>query len=169
MQQVIINLVNNAIQSMSQVTERARDLGIRSARDNGEVLLAVTDSGTGISPETMQKMFTAFFTTKPSGMGMGLSICCSIIEAHNGRIQASNNDGHGATFQFGVAHPKTGGTVSRDENAGPATVIILDDDQSICNALSLLVPIGRSPSTRIRFACGFTQEQAPGRPSLSCD
>jgi signal transduction histidine kinase len=98
--QVLTNLVNNAIQSMSEVTERARDLVIRSARDNGGVLLAVTDSGTGISPETMQKLFTAFFTTKPSGMGMGLSLCCSIIEAHNGRIQASNNHGHGATFQF---------------------------------------------------------------------
>jgi signal transduction histidine kinase len=99
LQQVAINLITNAIQSMSQVTERARDLVVRTALDNGTVLLAVSDSGTGISPENMQKLFTAFFTTKPTGMGMGLSICCSIIDAHRGRIQASNNAGRGATFE----------------------------------------------------------------------
>jgi signal transduction histidine kinase len=100
LQQVITNLVINAIQAMSRITERTRDLVIRSGQSDGGVFLAVSDNGTGIDPENMNKMFSAFFTTKSSGMGVGLSICRSIIDAHCGRIWASNNDGHGATFQF---------------------------------------------------------------------
>jgi len=70
--------------------------------DSSQVLVAVEDSGVGIDPENANKLFNAFFTTKPSGMGMGLSICRSIIENHGGRLWASRNAGPGATFQFAL-------------------------------------------------------------------
>jgi len=101
LQQVIINLVMNGIEAMQPVTDRQRELVIRSRQDQtGEVLLSVTDCGVGISAENANRLFNAFFTTKSSGMGMGLSICRSIVEAHGGRLSASGNDGPGATFQF---------------------------------------------------------------------
>ena len=101
LQQVIINLVINAIQAMASVTDRPRILLIRSQQsEDGRVLVAVRDSGTGIEAESVNKLFKAFFTTKPSGMGMGLSICRTIIEAHSGQVSAANNSGPGATFQL---------------------------------------------------------------------
>ena len=101
LQQVLINLVINAIQAMASVTDRPRDLRIRSQqRDDEHVLVAVIDSGCGIDANSMNELFKAFFTTKRSGMGMGLAICRSIIEAHGGRVSAANNTGPGATFQF---------------------------------------------------------------------
>jgi signal transduction histidine kinase len=101
LQQVIINLVMNGIEAMQSVTDRPRELVIRS-RQHGpqEVLVSVTDSGVGISAENADQLFTAFFTTKSGGMGMGLSICRSIMEAHGGRLWATANAPHGATFQF---------------------------------------------------------------------
>jgi PAS domain S-box-containing protein len=101
LQQVIINLVLNALQAMASVTDRRRVVLIRSQRqDDGRVVVAVADTGDGIDAKNMDKLFRAFFTTKPSGMGMGLSICRSIIEAHGGQVSAANNPGPGATFQF---------------------------------------------------------------------
>jgi PAS domain S-box-containing protein len=101
LQQVIINLVMNGIEAMQSVTDRPRELVIRSHQDETHrILVNVTDSGVGISAENADRLFNAFFTTKSSGMGMGLSICRSIIEAHGGRMSAANNEGHGATFQF---------------------------------------------------------------------
>jgi C4-dicarboxylate-specific signal transduction histidine kinase len=101
LQQVIINLVMNGIEAMQSVTDQPRELVIRSNQDETHrVLVTVTDSGVGISAENADRLFNAFFTTKSSGMGMGLSICRSIIEAHGGRMSAANNEGHGATFQF---------------------------------------------------------------------
>ena len=101
LQQVIINLVINAIQAMASVTDRPRILLIRSQQsEDGHVLVAVRDSGTGIEAKSVNKLFKAFFTTKPSGMGMGLSICRTIIEAHSGQVSAANNSGPGATFQL---------------------------------------------------------------------
>jgi len=101
LQQVIINLVMNGIEAMQSVTDQPRELVIRSHQDETHrVLVTVTDSGVGISAENADRLFNAFFTTKSSGMGMGLSICRSIIEAHGGRMSAANNEGHGATFQF---------------------------------------------------------------------
>src|SRR5271166_2607658 len=101
LQQVIINLVMNGMEAMAPVTDRPRELKIRSQREAEAVLVAVQDCGVGIDPEHVDRLFNAFFTTKPSGMGMGLSICRSIIEAHGGRLWASRNaDGAGATFQF---------------------------------------------------------------------
>jgi C4-dicarboxylate-specific signal transduction histidine kinase len=101
LQQVIINLVMNGIEAMQSITDRPRELVIRSRQDETQqVLVSVTDCGVGISAENADRLFNAFFTTKSSGMGMGLSICRSIIEAHGGRISASGNEGAGATFQF---------------------------------------------------------------------
>jgi PAS domain S-box-containing protein len=103
LQQVLINLVMNAIEAMQSVTDRPREIVIRSRQDEPQqVLVCVTDCGVGISAETADRLFTTFFTTKSSGMGMGLSICRSIMEAHGGRLWASANLPHGATFQFSL-------------------------------------------------------------------
>ncbi len=103
LQQVVINLVMNAVEAMAPVTDRPRDILIRSQRDDAnEVLVAVRDSGLGIDSENADRLFNAFFTTKPSGMGMGLSISRSIIAAHGGRLWAAPNADHGATFQFSL-------------------------------------------------------------------
>jgi PAS domain S-box-containing protein len=101
LQQVIINLVMNGIEAMQPVTDRPRQLVIRSDQDEArQILVTVEDCGVGISAESADRLFNAFFTTKSNGMGMGLSICRSIIEAHGGRMSAANNAGPGATFQF---------------------------------------------------------------------
>jgi PAS domain S-box-containing protein len=103
LQQVIINLVMNGIEAMQSVTDRSRELTIRSHQDETHrVLVTVTDCGVGISAENVGRLFNAFFTTKSSGMGMGLSICRSIIEAHGGRLWTTANVPHGATFQFAL-------------------------------------------------------------------
>lgn len=101
LQQVIINLVMNGIEAMQLITDRTRELVVRSDQDEiREVIVSVTDCGHGISAENADRLFNAFFTTKSAGMGMGLSICRSIIEAHGGRISVRDNLPHGATFQF---------------------------------------------------------------------
>jgi PAS domain S-box-containing protein len=101
LQQVILNLVINAIEAMQPVKDRPRELVIRTRQDEtGEVLVTVSDCGVGVAAENADRLFDAFFTTKSSGMGMGLSICRSIVNAHGGRLSASGNAGPGATFQF---------------------------------------------------------------------
>jgi signal transduction histidine kinase len=98
LQQVLVNLMINGIQAMA--TADRRELRVESEVGAGEVAVAVHDSGVGLDPESASRLFSAFFTTKPNGMGMGLSICRSIIEAHAGRISASGHDGPGAVFRF---------------------------------------------------------------------
>jgi PAS domain S-box-containing protein len=106
LQQVIINLVVNGIQAMAHTVDTPRELVIRSKRDGiDEVVVAVQDLGSGIDPEIEDKLFSPFLTTKPNGMGMGLSICRSIIEAHGGRVWASHNSGPGTTFHFKLPRP----------------------------------------------------------------
>jgi signal transduction histidine kinase len=101
LQQVILNLILNAVQAMSGVSERSRELLISTEKDaSGGVLLAVQDSGPGLNPENVARVFDAFYTTKPQGMGMGLAICRSIVEAHGGKLWATANEERGATFQF---------------------------------------------------------------------
>ncbi len=101
MQQVILNLVLNAVEAMSSVEAGPRELLIstKQTEANG-VLVAVRDSGPGIDPGHVERVFEAFYTTKSSGAGMGLSICRSIIDAHGGRLWAEANEPRGAVFQF---------------------------------------------------------------------
>ena len=101
LQQVILNLIVNAMEAMSGVREGTRELWI-STEINASTgaLVAVRDSGPGLDPASLEHLFDAFYTTKSSGMGMGLSICRSIIEAHGGRIWAEANVPQGAAFQF---------------------------------------------------------------------
>ncbi len=101
LQQVVLNLIINGIQAMSAVDDRPRILRVETrCNESHEVVIAVIDSGTGIDTAAVDQLFSAFFTTKSNGLGMGLSICRSIIEAHGGRIVALNNQGPGASFQF---------------------------------------------------------------------
>ena len=101
LQQVIMNLLMNGIQATSAVTDRRHELRIRS-QEHGpdQILVAVEDSGTGIEPQNVDQLFSPFFTTKPNGMGIGLSISRSIVEQHGGNIWATRNSGAGSTFQF---------------------------------------------------------------------
>ncbi|MBO4224009.1 PAS domain S-box protein [Bradyrhizobium neotropicale] len=100
-QQVLLNLMMNGIDAMKEVTERPRMLRIRSHLDeSGAVSVAVLDTGVGLDPNSADRLFEAFYTTKPEGMGMGLAICRSIIEAHGGRLGASANEPCGAVFEF---------------------------------------------------------------------
>jgi signal transduction histidine kinase len=109
LQQVVINLVINGIQAMATVADRPRTLVIRTQQhDAGSVRVAVRDAGVGVACEDLDRLFGAFYTTKPEGMGMGLSISRSIIEAHGGRIWATRNDGPGMTFQFTVTAESPG-------------------------------------------------------------
>ena len=101
LQQVILNLIINALEAMSAVSEGARELRIASGKDGSNgVLVTVQDSGPGLKPESFDCLFDAFYTTKPSGMGMGLSICRSIVEAHQGQLWTTANTPRGAIFQF---------------------------------------------------------------------
>jgi C4-dicarboxylate-specific signal transduction histidine kinase len=100
LQQVIVNLVVNALQAMAQAGSPRRELRIETALTTaGEIELAVLDSGPGIAPEHLDRLFESFFSTKPNGMGLGLPVCRSIIEAHGGRLVAGNRrDDGGARF-----------------------------------------------------------------------
>jgi signal transduction histidine kinase len=101
LQQVVVNLILNAIEAMSTVEDRERDLLISTQPGEGdEVCVAVQDSGIGLDPKNVERIFDAFHTTKPGGLGMGLSISRSIVERHGGRLWAVSNDGPGATFRF---------------------------------------------------------------------
>lgn len=101
LQQVILNLLRNGADAMTDVADRSRQLLIRTERDgNEQIRLSVTDAGVGFGPETATKLFEPFYTTKSDGMGIGLSISRSIIEAHRGRLWGTVNEGPGSTFCF---------------------------------------------------------------------
>jgi signal transduction histidine kinase len=101
LQQMVMNLILNGIEAMSTVQDRDRELVIRTARDEGdEVRVAVRDTGIGFHPLGAERIFDAFYKTKPGGLGMGLAISRSIVEWHGGRLRAKSNGGPGATFQF---------------------------------------------------------------------
>jgi signal transduction histidine kinase len=103
LQQVVLNLMINAIEAMSGVSEGACDLLVSTEKAGpDEVLVAVRDSGPGLAEATPERVFESFYTTKPGGLGLGLSICRSIIEAQGGRLWASANVPRGAIFQFTI-------------------------------------------------------------------
>ncbi|HUL05901.1 MAG TPA: ATP-binding protein, partial [Candidatus Acidoferrum sp.] len=122
LQQMILNLIMNAIEAMSSIDEGARELLISVGRDaSGGVLVAVRDSGPGPDPASVDRLFEAFYTTKPDGMGIGLAICRSIIEAHGGRLWATANEPRGAVFQFTL--PPGRDETAPAEHAGPLPVV----------------------------------------------
>jgi signal transduction histidine kinase len=103
LQQVLLNLIMNAAEAMAPLNDGARVLRVTSERHNpAGVLISVQDSGPGIDPEIADKIFDAFFTTKSTGMGMGLSICRSIVESHGGRLSVSAAQPHGSVFQVAL-------------------------------------------------------------------
>jgi signal transduction histidine kinase len=100
LQQVLLNLILNAVEAMGSVATEARELSISTEQDRTGVLVVVRDSGPGINPTHLERIFEAFYTTKAGGTGLGLSICRSIIDAHGGRLWAEANEFCGATFRF---------------------------------------------------------------------
>ncbi len=102
LQQVILNLLRNAADAMTGVADRPRRIVIKTEQQDQAVRFSVSDSGIGFSPETAGQLFQPFYTTKSDGMGVGLSVSRTIIEAIHGRLWASANDGPGATFSFSI-------------------------------------------------------------------
>jgi C4-dicarboxylate-specific signal transduction histidine kinase len=100
LQQVVLNLIINAIEAMRDVGEKERELLVSTRNQPDGVSVEVRDSGPGLTPVVLDRVFEAFYTTKPGGLGLGLSICRSIIEAHNGRLWAGPNMPRGAIFRF---------------------------------------------------------------------
>jgi len=124
LQQVILNLLRNASDAMKTIDDRPRELIIRTERNEGDrVRLSVKDAGVGFEPQAADRLFEAFYTTKTDGMGIGLSISRSIIEAHHGRLWATANDGHGATFSFVIPcrHEGLADAESRGNRTDPAS------------------------------------------------
>ena len=117
LQQVILNLVRNASDAMRDIADRPRRLLIRTERVDESVRVTIQDFGIGFDPETADRLFESFYTTKPEGMGIGLSVSRSIIEAHGGRLWATANDGFGATFAFSVPRRKAAGSGSEHASA----------------------------------------------------
>ena len=102
LQQVLLNLISNSLEAMDERSD-SRELLIRTLRKDADtIMVEVTDSGCGIPAESMNKLFVHFLTSKPDGLGMGLSISRSIVEAHGGRLEAKNNPDRGATFYFAL-------------------------------------------------------------------
>jgi len=108
LQQVVLNLILNAVEAMGSVEVGPRELSITTEQDRTGALVAVRDSGPGIDPRHLERVFKAFYTTKSSGVGMGLSICRSIIDAHGGRLWAGANEPRGAVFQFILPRTENG-------------------------------------------------------------
>ena len=149
MQQVVLNLVMNALEAMREVPAGERRMSVSVMRtDAGKVRCAVRDRGTGITHENLKRVFDPFWTTKPQGLGMGLSVCRSIVEAHNGKMWAESSAGAGATFFFEVPaarHEAVAPAMTAAEHAVPApavhegaTVLVVDDDPSVRAAVARL-------------------------------
>jgi signal transduction histidine kinase len=103
LQQVMLNLLLNGCEAMSSTPPAERMLTISTAlNEDGFLLISIADRGSGVEPDAADRLFEPFFTTKPQGLGLGLSICRSIIDAHGGRLWADNNADHGATFTFAL-------------------------------------------------------------------
>jgi len=123
LQQVVLNLLRNAVDAMNTIDDRPRELLIRTERDgDDQVRLSVKDSGVGFTPQTVDRIFEPFYTTKTDGMGIGLSVSRSIIDAHQGRLWAAPNDGPGCTISFAIPR--------RPEGLGDAETPVNRTDQS---------------------------------------
>ena len=126
LEQVILNLIINAFEAMSDIDEGARELLISTGNAEADgVFVAVRDSGPGLASATVERLFESFYTTKPGGLGLGLSICRSIIEGHGGRLWADTNEPRGAVFQCTIpAHPDTVGVASHPHSAAGAVSLL---------------------------------------------
>jgi signal transduction histidine kinase len=103
LQQVVLNLILNALQAMGAVSGGARQVLITTSQiEVNDLYIGVQDTGPGLSPETLSRLFEPFYTTKPDGMGMGLAICRSMVESHGGRLWATACQPQGALFQFSI-------------------------------------------------------------------
>ena len=128
LQQVILNLLRNASDAMNTVTDRPRELLIRTERDEDDrVLFSVKDAGIGFDPQTADRLFETFYTTKNDGMGVGLCVSRSIIESHQGRLWATLNDGPGATFSFSIPRGPDG-AIGTDRNRDVRTPAVADTE-----------------------------------------
>jgi PAS domain S-box-containing protein len=128
LQQVILNLVRNASDAMNTVHDRPRELLIRTERDEGDqAVLSVRDAGLGFDPQTADRLFETFYTTKHEGMGVGLYVSRSIVESHQGRLWATLNDGPGATFSFSIPRGP-GGATGADSNRDMRAPAVADAD-----------------------------------------
>jgi len=114
LQQVILNLLRNGSDAMSEVYDRPRELLFKTEVEEHNVRLSVRDAGIGFAPEVLNQLFQSFYTTKDDGMGIGLSVSRSIIENHHGRLWATQNDGPGATFSFSIP-------IGRSQGVSPST------------------------------------------------
>jgi signal transduction histidine kinase len=142
LQQVIVNLVMNAVEAMEGVEGRPRLLRLKTELDNNNhVLIRVEDSGPGIGLDNIDRIFNAFFTTKPRGIGMGLSICRSIVEAHDGRLWASPAVDYGSVFQFTIPNH---GQKKKDEKVGPEPVVRSEREPAAAAGVREPVPIFRA-------------------------
>ena len=118
LEEVILNLVHNAIEAMNVTTDRARVLRVRTElTDHNAITVAVQDSGPGIDPKQIDGIFATFFTTKSDGMGLGLAICRMIVEGHGGRLIASSDGKQGALFQFNLPIESTEKGIARGKEA----------------------------------------------------
>ena len=103
---MIINLLINAVQAMATISDHPRSVTVRTQKHQPhDVQVAIQDAGIGMAPELLGRLFSPFYTTKPHGMGLGLSTCRSIVEAHRGQISACRNAGPGMTFTFSIPAP----------------------------------------------------------------
>jgi C4-dicarboxylate-specific signal transduction histidine kinase len=118
LQQVLLNLLLNAMDAMGDTSIEHRRLMVTTATTNGHVDVSVEDGGSGIPPGTVNQIFQPFFTTKPDGMGMGLAIAQSIIQAHHGRLSAENNVERGATVRFSLPLRRVDNDEPRGSHAG---------------------------------------------------
>ena len=180
LQQVLLNLIMNAIEAMSGVHDRPRELTIVSRPDGSNaVVVEVRDSGAGLEPGRAEQVFEAFYTTKAEGLGIGLSISRSIVEAHGGRLWATSNQPHGAVFRFSLPVAR-GGTIMSDTErpssrsrppypsrravSERAVVFVVDDDPSMRRSLESLL---RSIGLDVRLfssAQEFMQAERPDAP-----
>jgi two-component system sensor histidine kinase DctS len=101
-EQVVLNLARNGIEAMADAPADRRELEVRTEAREGKVTLSVADHGSGVAPDVARKLFSPFFTTKAAGMGMGLTICRSIVELHSGRLWFEANAGAGTVFSFSL-------------------------------------------------------------------
>jgi signal transduction histidine kinase len=130
LQQVMMNLLRNASDAMSAIEDRPRHLVVRTERlEVGCVRVTVQDSGIGIDPQTVDRLFDPFYSTKSAGMGMGLSVSRSIVESHRGRLWAVPNDGPGASFSFSIPHAPEGATGAGSLGAIQASALM--DTQNV--------------------------------------